>query len=162
MIHGQAKEAPPALERAAEFETFTREGEPRLRRALVAAYGFEDGRDATAEALAYAWEHWERVREMPNAMGYLFRVAQSSRRHRRVPALYDVSAWPDYLFEPGLPDALAALSRRQRMVVVLVHGFGYTLGEVAELTGMRRTTVQNHSDRGMARLRDKLGVTRGN
>jgi DNA-directed RNA polymerase specialized sigma24 family protein len=51
------------------------------------------------------------------------------------------------LLEPGLPGALAALSRRQRLVVVLVHGFGYTLHEVAELTGMRRTTVQNHSDR---------------
>lgn len=162
MRHGQAPVAGAALERADEFEAFMQEGEPRLRRALVAAYGFEDGRDATAEALAYAWEHWERVREMPNAMGYLFRVAQSSRRHRRVRVLYDVSGWPDHLFEPGLPDALAALSRRQRMVVVLVHGFGYTLREVAELTGMRRTTVQNHSDRALARLRDKLGVTHGN
>jgi len=150
------------VERAAEFEAFMQEGEPRLRRALVAAYGFEDGRDATADALAYAWEHWERVQGMPNAMGYLFRVAQSSRRRRRAPVLYDVSGWPDHLFEPGLPSALAALSRRQRTVVVLVHGFGYTLREVAELTGMRRTTVQNHSDRGLARLRHKLGVTHGN
>jgi DNA-directed RNA polymerase specialized sigma24 family protein len=54
------------------------------------------------------------------------------------------------------------LSCRQRLVVVLVHGLGYTLHEVAELTGMRRTTVQNHGDRGMARLRRKLGVTDGN
>jgi DNA-directed RNA polymerase specialized sigma24 family protein len=161
--HSQAHVAPPAApERAAEFEGFLREGEPRLRRALVAAYGFEEGRDATAEAFAYAWEHWERVREMPNAMGYLFRVAQSSRRRRLVPVFHDVPGWPDHLFEPGLPSALAALSRRQRMVVVLVHGFGYTLHEVAELTGMRRTTVQNHSDRGLARLRAKLGVTHGN
>jgi len=44
-------------QRAAEFEGFVRESEPRLRRALVAAYGFEEGRDATAEALAYGWEH---------------------------------------------------------------------------------------------------------
>jgi len=36
-----------------------------------------------------------------------------------------------------------------------------TLGEVAELTGMRRTTVQNHSDRALTRLRQKLGVTDG-
>lgn len=145
--------------RDAEFEGFVRDNEPKLRRALVAAYGFEDGRDATAESLAYAWEHWERVREMPNAAGYLFRVAQSRRRRRRVPVLYDVSGWPDHLFEPGLPSALAALSRRQRLAVVLVHGFGYTLHEVAELTGLRRTTVQNHSDRGLARLRKKLGVS---
>jgi hypothetical protein len=78
--------------------------------ALVAAYGFEEGRDATAEAFAYAWEHWERVRQMPSALGYLFRVAQSRRRRRRVPMLYDVAGWPDHLFEPGLPGALAALA----------------------------------------------------
>lgn len=71
-----------------------------------------------------------------------------------MPVLYDISGWPDHEFEPGLPGALAALSRRQRVVVILVHGFGYTLREVAELTGMRRTTVQNHSDRGLARLRN--------
>jgi hypothetical protein len=28
---------------------------------------------------------------MPNALEYLFRVGQSSRRHRRTPVLYDVS-----------------------------------------------------------------------
>lgn len=39
-----------------DFEAFVRESEPKLSRALAAAYGFEDGRDATAEALAYAWE----------------------------------------------------------------------------------------------------------
>jgi hypothetical protein len=40
------------------FEAFVADAEPRLRHALVAAYGFEEGRDAAAEALAYAWEHW--------------------------------------------------------------------------------------------------------
>jgi DNA-directed RNA polymerase specialized sigma24 family protein len=98
---------------------------------------------------------------MPNAVGYLFRVAQSRSRRRRVPVLYDVAGWPEHLFEPGLPDALAALSCRQRLVVVLVHGLGYTLHEVAELTGMRRSTVQSHGERGLARLRGKLGVTDG-
>jgi DNA-directed RNA polymerase specialized sigma24 family protein len=154
------QEADP--QRTAEFEGFVHQNEPRLRFALCAAYGFEEGRDATAEAFAYAWEHWERVRQMPNAVGYLFRVAQSRSRRRRVPVLYDVAGWPDHLFEPGLPGALAALSTRQRLVVVLVHGLGYTLHEVAELTGMRRSTVQSHGERGLARLRGKLGVTNGN
>jgi DNA-directed RNA polymerase specialized sigma24 family protein len=62
----------------ADFEAFVLAAEPPLRRALVAAYGYEDGREAAAEALAYAWEHWPRVREMPNAAGYLFRVARTS------------------------------------------------------------------------------------
>jgi len=39
----------------AVFERFVEEARPRLSRALAALYGFEDGRDATAEALAYAW-----------------------------------------------------------------------------------------------------------
>ena len=42
--------------------------------------------------------------------------------------------------------------------VVLVHGYGYTLREVAALTGIRPTTVQNHLSRGLARLRLTLGV----
>ena len=46
------------------FTEFVRAVEPRLRIALMARYGPERGREATAEALAYAWEHWERVAEM--------------------------------------------------------------------------------------------------
>jgi DNA-directed RNA polymerase specialized sigma24 family protein len=119
---GAAPVAPSeaAPESSAEFETFVRGVEPRLRRALVAAYGFEDGRDATAEALAYAWEHWARVRDMPNAAGYLFRIAQSSaargrRWHRRPPSLLNHLSGSEHEFEPGLPKALASLSERQRI-----------------------------------------------
>jgi DNA-directed RNA polymerase specialized sigma24 family protein len=43
-------------------------------------------------------------------------------------------------------------------VVVLIHGFDYTLREVADLTGVKITTVQNHLERGLRRLRDQLGV----
>src|ERR1700751_1285503 len=38
----------------AAFERFVKETGPRLGRALAAAYGFEDGRDATPQALAYS------------------------------------------------------------------------------------------------------------
>lgn len=38
------------------FTEFVREVEPRLKRALVAAFGREVGMDALAEALAYGWE----------------------------------------------------------------------------------------------------------
>lgn len=60
------------------FTEFFRDVEPRLRRALVAAYGTERGREAAAEALARAWEHWADVVEMSNPVGYLYRVGQSS------------------------------------------------------------------------------------
>jgi RNA polymerase sigma factor (sigma-70 family) len=155
-----------------DFESFVREAEPRLSRALAAAYGFEDGRDATAEALAYAWENWKRLQHVTNLPGYLFRVGQTRSRRSRQPALlrvpghraagpeqFEIADQADRAFEPGLPAALARLSERQRIAVVLVHGYGYTLREVAELTGIRTTTVQNHLARGLARLRASLGVT---
>ncbi len=148
-----------------DFETFVLAAEPPLRRALVAAYGYEDGREAAAEALAYAWEHWTEVREMPNAAGYLYRVAQScaarGRRWRRPRPMLTPPPGAEHRFEPGLPAALASLPERQRVAVVLVHGFGYTLREVADLTGIKVTTVQNHLERALRRLRDRLGVEPG-
>jgi DNA-directed RNA polymerase specialized sigma24 family protein len=143
----------------ADFEEFVKDVEPRLSRALAAAYGFEDGRDATAEALAYAFEHWEHLQHIANLPGYLFRVGQSRSRRRRQPVVFAVADSPDHAFEPGLPAALGSLTQRQRLAVVLVHGYGYTLREVAELTGIRPTTVQNHAARGLARLRSRMGVS---
>jgi DNA-directed RNA polymerase specialized sigma24 family protein len=144
-----------------DFEAFVRAAEPRLSRALAAAYGFEDGRDATAEALAYAYEHWDRLQHVANLPGYLFRVGQTRGRRKRQRVLFAVPDDGEHRVEPGLPAALAALTQRQRIAVVLVHGYGYTLREVAELTGIRQTTVQNHLTRGLASLRSKLGVSGG-
>jgi DNA-directed RNA polymerase specialized sigma24 family protein len=143
-----------------DFEAFVLDTEPRRSRALAAACGFEDGQDATAEALAYAFEHWSELQHIANLPGYLFRVGLTrGRRRRRQRVLFAVPDTPECSFEPGLPGALAALTQRQRLAVVLVHGYGYTLREVAELTGLRPTTVQNHLARGLARLRTMLGVT---
>jgi DNA-directed RNA polymerase specialized sigma24 family protein len=146
--------AAPAAE---DFTAFVTEQEGRLRRALVAAYGGERGREATAEALAYAWEHWERISQMDNAPGYLFRVGQSRTRWRRSALTFAPLASEPPSFEPGLIPALKSLSVRQRTAVVLVHGFGWTLKEVAELTGTSVTTIQNHLERGLSHLRRTLG-----
>ena len=136
------------------FTTFVAEHEPRLRRAFVAAYGGSRGREATAEALAFAWEHWDRLSNVQNVPGYLFRVGQSRTRRKRTVLVFSTTReGDDPVFEPGLAPALKALTARQRTAVVLVHGFGWTLREVAELTGTKVTTVQNHLERGLAKLR---------
>lgn len=64
-----------------EFEEFAEAVGPRLRAGLVAAYGPTDGLDAAAEALAYGWEHWDRMGSMLNPDG----------GHWRNPDLF----WPD-------------------------------------------------------------------
>ncbi len=144
---------PNRVAEESDFEAFVAEVEPRLRRAFLAAYGAERGREATAEALAWAWEHWHRVRGMRNAAGYLYRVGQSRTRPRRRALMELPAPAGEPWVEPALPAALLTLSEGQRTAVVLVHGFGWTLQEVADLTGVRKTTVQNHLERGLARLR---------
>jgi RNA polymerase sigma factor (sigma-70 family) len=143
------------------FEVFFKEAEPRLHDALSACLGGELGREATADALAYGWENWERVGSMDNPIGYLYVVgrnrARKARRTRRVGfSLVEESRLP--WIEPGLPDALSGLPERQRVAVTLVYGFEWTLVEVAELLGVKKTTVQNHAERGLLKLRSKLGV----
>jgi DNA-directed RNA polymerase specialized sigma24 family protein len=145
-------------DRADEFSAFVTTAEPKLRRALVALCGAEEARDATAEALAYAWQHWDRVAGMQNPTGYVYRVARSrARPPRRRPAFPDVpSSLPE--IEPGLPRALSELPERQRVAVLLVHGWDWTPGEVAEMLGVSVSTVRNHVARGLARLRGLLKV----
>jgi DNA-directed RNA polymerase specialized sigma24 family protein len=141
-----------------EFEEFVRRVEPGLRRALFAVLGSQRGRDATAEALAWAWEHWSRVIELKNPTGYLFRVGQSRSRNRRWRVVHGRSEWSEPVVEPHLTKALADLSEAQRIAVVLVHGFGWTMREVAELNGTQVTSVQTHLERGLRKLRAALEV----
>ena len=143
-----------------DFREFFEAYEPLLRRALVAAYG-PVGRDAAADALAYAWEHWERVSGMENPAGYLYRVGQSRLRwyRRRAPAVVMPASPSDHWFEPDLAPALAELTRPQRVAVVLCHGFSLTHREVASLLDVSPSTVQNHVERGLAKLRARLEVS---
>jgi RNA polymerase sigma-70 factor (ECF subfamily) len=62
------------------------------------------------------------------------------------------------MVEPQLPRALANLSERQRVTVVLVHSFHWSLAEVADQLGVAKGTVQNHLERGLRALREELGV----
>ena len=148
----------------AGFETFVAAHERRLRQALTAAVGVERGREAAADALAYAWEHWDRVAAMANPAGYLFMVGRE--RHRRrfrsrlARPVFDVgSAHTEPWCEPALAAQLARLSDRERLVVMLVNGYGWSLAEVAELVGVSKSTAQTHAERGMAKLRAGLGVS---
>ena len=143
--------------RAEAFGRFVSDAEPRLRRAFTLLRGVEPGRDATAEALAWAWEHWDRVQEMANPVGYLYRVGSSRTRARRT-RLPMATPTEQHRFEPGLVPALERLPERQRTVVVLVHGCGWTHQEVADALGISRPSVGTHVSRAMTRLRREMGV----
>lgn len=143
------------------FTAWCRETEPRLRAALVTEFGPELGRDATAEALGYVWEHRSRVLSLENPAGYAFRVGQRWARRQRtrqgrgfpVPDVVQ----RDSRFEPALLGALSGLPTRQRQVVVLCIGFALTHAEAAALLGISRSSVQNHAERGLRRLQQEIG-----
>jgi RNA polymerase sigma-70 factor (ECF subfamily) len=143
---------------AVEFEEFVREARPRLLRAFAGCRAREGAGDAAAEALAYAWEHWEMVRGLDNPAGYLYRVGLSRTRARKRPVL----PLPEQLglpeVEPALIPALLELPETQRTALWLVHGCQWRYAEVAEAMGTSVSMVGNHLRRGMDRLRDRLEV----
>lgn len=141
------------------FERFFADAEPRLRRALTAAYGAEVGREAAADAWVYGWQHRTRLQSMRNPVGYLYRVGQTSaRRQRRTGrAAVERPSQSEQGFEPALTPALAALPERQRTVLFLVYGEQWSHSEVAAVLGLRKATVQRHLERGLASLRKAIG-----
>lgn len=65
----------------------------------------------------------------------------------------------DSRFEPELTTAIAELSPQQRAAVLLVHGYGYSFREAADVLGVSLGSLRTHVDRGLTRLRSRLEVS---
>jgi RNA polymerase sigma factor (sigma-70 family) len=142
------------------FLEFVERSEAQLRRALVASFGPEVGREAALDALAWGWEHWSRLQAMDNPVGYLYRVGRSNalRQLRSRPhALLDRPlAIDNPNITPELLPALGQLSEQQRAAVVLVHGYAMSQRHVAAVLGIAVSTLREHLARGLERLRTEL------
>jgi DNA-directed RNA polymerase specialized sigma24 family protein len=155
---GQRVAAAPA------FDAMVRAARPRLLHALMAHYGPDLGCEATDAALAWAWEHQDRMRSDTDPVPYLFRVAQSKARPgvrwRRRRADYFATdrlfAVDDAPFDAELLNALRKLPPDHRAAVLLVYGYGWTAAEVAVLRDVPLTTITNHLHRGLRRLRELI------
>ena len=149
------------LYKGVTFEEFAVAQSAWLRAGLVAAYGPDVGADAAAEAMAYGFEHWDRLSGMANPVGYLYRVGQTEARRRRRPSGYlpaePAAGLPE--FEPALAPALEALSEPQRVAVVLVHALGWSQIDAAQLLEISVSTLRTHVARALRKLRLALEVT---
>ena len=146
---------------ADSFTLFVKTTEESIKVALCSAFGREVGLEATRDALAYGWEHWDRISAMDSPSGYLWKVGRNRARRIKTSktpmfdaVLIERLPW----IEPGLSAALESLSERQRVAVLLVYGFEWTFDEVAGLLSVSRSTVQKHVERAMVRLRHRLGT----
>jgi RNA polymerase sigma factor (sigma-70 family) len=156
--HGLGKDA---------FEAALAE-QPKLRQALIARYGLDLGEQAVAAAMAWAWEHRDRLVGMTGLRAYLFRVAQSSMRRSWVWSKRNSAMFPPERAEVDsgsidealdLANLLRKLPQKQRTCVLLVHAHGWSYRDVAELLGVSTDAVNNHTHRGMTTLRKLTQIT---
>jgi RNA polymerase sigma-70 factor (ECF subfamily) len=141
-----------------ELANFVAAARPDLERALVARFGLHDGLEAASVAVGYAFENADRLTLMENPAGYLYRVGvssarRSSLRRRRTEMLVGEPLAVDQPVDVDLQRALARLRPDQRVAVVLVHAHGHSYADAAEILDVPVSTVTNHLNRGLARLR---------
>lgn len=100
---------------------------------------------------------------MENPIGYLYRVGRNEAlKEVRLQSRHFLEStapgfeFPDY--EPALASFLSELSEHQRVAVWMVHGLGYSHGEVAEVLECSKPSVATHVRRALAKLRSGLEV----
>jgi RNA polymerase sigma-70 factor (ECF subfamily) len=132
------------------FEDWYRAEHARLVTLITAVVGNADeGREAVDDALARAYERWERVSAMESPTGWTYRVAlnvarRRARRHAIEARLLGRSR-PQSV--PGPTGELwllvADLPSRQREAVLLRHVAQMTEREISEVMGVKRGTVSS-------------------
>jgi len=138
---------------AESFEDFFRAEQVRLHKVLFAITGHRaEAEDIAQEAFLRVWEHWDRVSQIPDPVGYLHRTAINVFRDRSrrlvlsMKRVLGTSPPPD---EYGAVEArsiaaavLSSLSPRQRAAIVLTEGLGYTAEQAGKLLGIKASTVR--------------------
>jgi RNA polymerase sigma-70 factor (sigma-E family) len=143
-----------------------------VRAAVLLVHDPETAEDVVQDAFVDMCRRWSRLRDREQAAAYLrTAVVNRSRsvlRHRGVVARHRerVAAGAAGPAADDLPttsarrdrvlDALAALPRRQREVLVLRHYLDLSEAQVAEQLGISRGAVKTHASRGAAALRRTL------
>jgi RNA polymerase sigma factor (sigma-70 family) len=154
---------------AAGFEAFYRRNLPRIVRACaLVTLDRSRAEDLAAEAFIRLWANWGRIGSEDHAGGFVFKTAmrlclrdRSIRRRPLPTAMEPADGFERALDRADVAQALAGLSVRQRQVVAMRDWAGFETSEVAEVLGMRESTVRVQLARARERLRAKLRVDEG-
>jgi RNA polymerase sigma factor (sigma-70 family) len=152
----QAEAAAVASDRALEFEVFFDREKTRLFQALclMTRNRFE-AEELAQDAFVSVYERWDRVAEMEDPTGYLYRTAMNTfrswRRRSALTAKRVIGLTPTDGATSGIEEqdavvrALAPLTARQRAAVVLIDLMGYSSEEAGRMLGIRASTVRSHA-----------------
>ncbi|MEU2060859.1 sigma-70 family RNA polymerase sigma factor [Streptomyces sp. NPDC013455] len=128
-----------------------------------------DTEEAVDAAFDAVMDKWDQMRQMENAEAYAWailknRVRDQQRKRKRRPEPMDIAAFEAALRDDtedpydGLADAITLysatrrLSERQRDLVTLHYGLGYSTVEAAALLGLEEATVRSHLSQARRRL----------
>jgi RNA polymerase sigma factor (sigma-70 family) len=168
IVHDAPADPSEISDLASSFELFVDAESVKFHGALrLLTRDRAEAEDLMQEALLRVWERWEHVRSLDDPTGYLYRTAMNLQRKRlrraAVAIRYAIGPRParDQLDEVESRDtvlrALATLSPRQRMSLVLTNLLGYSSEEAGRLMGVKATTVRVLVSQGRATLRDSMG-----
>jgi RNA polymerase sigma-70 factor (ECF subfamily) len=139
---------------AVAFELFFERERRRLFRALYVMTGSaHEAEELAQDAFCKIWERWDRVAEMDDPVGYLYRAAMNlgRSRYRRIIRAARAPLSSEQVLEPYGPAdsrdavvrAVAQLSARQRQAIVLVELLDRSTDEAAELMHVSVSTVRS-------------------
>ncbi len=153
---------------ASTFEAFVGAETARFHGALrLLTRDRAEAEDLMQDAYLKVWERWHHVRSLDDPTGYLYRTAMNLFRKRRrraaVAIRHAIGPRPrrDQLEDVESRDevlrALATLSPRQRMSLVLTDLLDHSSEEAGRLMGVKATTVRVLALQGRAALRASTG-----
>ena len=152
--------------KSGSFESFYQGSRDRLYRALALTLGDADvAADAVDEAMTRALERWDEVARYENPAGWVYRVGlnqgrSAQRRRSRMPKrFFGRESYEMNVPEPDLAKAVAALSHRDRTVIVARYYLQWTPAEIAEAMRVPGATVRSRLKRALERLRRQMGVS---
>lgn len=155
------------VERAVVFEDFFREHSPNLYARLCLITGNRaEAEELSQDAFLKVWERWDRVADMEEPVGYLYRTAMNlfRKRYRRtllalrktVSAELRRDEFAMAEDRSAVARALLELAPRQRAALVLTELIGFTSEEAGRMLGVRAGTVRALASQGRAAMKQQL------
>jgi RNA polymerase sigma-70 factor (ECF subfamily) len=158
---------PEVVSEARSFEEFF-EAESRtlFRRLCLVTGNRHEAEEVMQDAFLKVFEGWQRVRDMEDPTGYLYRTAfnLSKKRSRRAAlAVRRTLGLADNVDEfaaadarSAVAEALSTLTPRQRAAIVLTELLGYSSESAGEVLGVRPVTIRVLASQGRAAMKRTL------
>jgi DNA-directed RNA polymerase specialized sigma24 family protein len=144
------------------FPRLVERTEPRLREALTALYGAERGREATMEALNWAFESVRRDGgpggryDDTITLRRLFAEAQARSFSLRAAPAFDDPAKPQTGIDRRLAGLLSVMPRQDRVAILLTEGAGWAIEDVAALFSTSEPRILHRGERWLGMLREAV------